>query len=266
MKPAEFRKSQLHRQYQSMLRSTPLLLLFQHNNLKAAEWTSIKRELATALSQLDRDLAKAGDTQYIGSSTKIQVVQTGIFASALRVVEFWNPRFTDNPNIDTGERRNDKAVHGLSKEAWQAGRKKGRHHGLEALLSGPIAALQLPAVSPQHLKAALSILAPSKDIPAPKRRTSPTYHEPAVQNGIAKLMLLGARVDTQVLDFDRARWIASIQGGLGGLHAQLVHMLQGVGSTLSTTLESAGRSLYVTVEGRRSMLKEDSEGDGITSG
>lgn len=256
LKPPQFRKSQLLRQYQSMLRSTPLMLLFQHNNLKASEWVGIKRELAAALLKIDEELAKGGDLQYVGSSTRMQVVQTGIFASALKVVEFWKPKTVDEPRTKTSG-----SVHGLSAQARHAGRKKNQRHGLEPLLSGPIAALQLPAVSPQHLKAALSILAPSKDIPAPKRRTNPTYHEPAVQNGIAKLMLLGARVDGQAFDFERARWVASIQGGLGGLQAQLVHVLQGVGSTLTTALDSAGRSLYLTIEGRRTMLEDDGKSE-----
>ena len=92
-KPPEFRKSQLHRQYQSLLRSSLLTLVFQHNNLKANEWMGIRRELATALRKVDAQLAQRGNTENVGDATKLQVVQTGIFASALRVVEFWDPVF-----------------------------------------------------------------------------------------------------------------------------------------------------------------------------
>jgi hypothetical protein len=34
-------------------------------------------------------------------------------------------------------------------------------------------------------------------------------------------------------------------------------MLQGVGAGLTNTLESAGKSLYLTVEGRRTMLEDE---------
>ena len=128
---------------------------------------------------------------------------------------------------------------------------------VEPLLSGPMAILTLPSVSPAHVKAALSILAPSKEIPAPKRRVAPSYHEPEVQTGLKKLMFLGARVEGKVFDMEGAKWVGSIEGGLGGLRAQLVAMLQGVGAGVTNTLESAGKSLYLTVEGRRGMLEEE---------
>ena len=251
-KPPEFRKSQLHRQYQSVLRSSPLMLLFQHNNIKAVEWTGIRRELANALKKADEELARNGDETYVGQSSKIQIVQTGIFASALRVVEFWDPSYKDeHKDADSS------LSHGLSKNAYYKSKSAKLQHGLEPLLSGPMAILTLPSVSPAHVKAALSILAPSKEIPAPKRRLAPGYYEPAVQTGLNKLMFLGARVEGKVFDMEGAKWVGSIEGGLMGLRSQLVAMLQGVGAGLTTTLESASKSLYLTVEGRRGMLEDE---------
>jgi large subunit ribosomal protein L10 len=81
-KPPEVRKSQLHRQYASLLRSSPLVLIFQHNNLTANEMMAMRRELAKALRKLD----ESEQTSY-ADSVKMSVVQTGIFAAALRVVE-----------------------------------------------------------------------------------------------------------------------------------------------------------------------------------
>ena len=120
-----------------------------------------------------------------------------------------------------------------------------------------MAILTLPSVSPAHVKAALSILSPSKEIPAPKRKAAPGYYEPTVQTGLKKLMFLGARVEGKVFDMEGTQWVGSIEGGLTGLRAQLVAMLQGVGAGLTNTLESAGKSLYVTVEGRRGMLEDE---------
>ncbi|KAK5114863.1 hypothetical protein LTR62_002020 [Meristemomyces frigidus] len=272
-KPPEFRKSQLHRQYQSLLRSSPLILLFQHNNVNATEWSGIRRELASALRKVDEDLAKAGDNAYVGESTKLQIVQTGIFASALKVVEFWKPKFGDIsaapaaggeaavPAGSAGAIAHGQApaeAHGLSEEVWRAvALNKELTHGLEPLLSGPIALLTLPTVSPQHLKAAFSILAPTPKFPAPKRRLNPTYHEKPVQEGLQKLMLLGARVEGKVFDMEGARWVGGIEGGMTGLRSQLVGMLGGMGAQITSTLEAAGKSLYFTVEGRRDMLEEE---------
>ncbi|KAK5134974.1 hypothetical protein LTR08_005926 [Meristemomyces frigidus] len=264
-KPPEFRKSQLHRQYQSTLRSSPLILLFQHNNLKATEWSGIRRELTTALHKVDDDLAKsgAGDAGVkVGNGVKLQIVQTGIFASALKVVEFWDPSFAGTTSAQDTTPTPAQALgakHGLSNDAYLAAKKhaKTQKHGLEPLLSGPLALLTFPDVSPQHLKAALSILSPGLDFPAPKRRVNPGYHAKPVQDGLQKLMLLGARVDGKVFDTQGARWVGSIDGGLGGLRAQLVAMLSGIGAGVTSTLEAAGRSLYFAVEGRRGMLEEE---------
>lgn len=272
-KPPEFRKSQLHRQYQSVLRSSPLMLLFQHNNIKAVEWTGIRRELANALKKADEELARNGDETYIGQSSKMQIVQTGIFASALKVVEFWEPKYLDEPPVneptdpsvasstpihDTKPTNRDPSLtHGLSKNAYFSAKSAKLQHGLEPLLSGPMAILTLPSVSPAHVKAALSILAPSKQIPAPKRRLQPSYYDAPVQAGLNKLMFLGARVEGKVFDMEGAKWVGSIEGGLTGLRAQLVAMLQGVGAGVTNTLESAGKSLYVTMEGRKGMLEDE---------
>lgn len=254
------------------------MVLFQHSNVKAMEWTGIRRELAAALKKVDEEMLANGNPDMIGEGTKLQIVQTGIFGSALKVVEFWNPDFASAPAgtdatdpktgtstsvAETGLKSNDPAfTHGLSKTAWEVARKeRERKTGLEPLLSGPLALLTMPAVSPQHLKAALHILSPSKQFPAPKRRTNPAYHEPAVQNGLQKLMLLGARVGGKVFDMDGTKWVGAIPGGIDGLRGQLVNMLQSAGgANLANTLEATGKSLYVTVEGRRGMMEEEEKG------
>lgn len=253
------------------------MLLFQHNNLKSVEWMGIRRELASAFRKLDDELAQNGHPELIGDRVKLQIVQTGIFASALRVVEFWDPTLqaearTQHPSDprtassavieDSVPDANDPSfTHGLSKQAYMAATRNTRlQHGLEPLLSGPLMLVTLPIVSPQHLKVVLSLLAPSPQFPAPKRRVNPGYHEPAVQSGLQKLMLLGARVEGKVFDMEGARWVGGIEGGLDGLRGQLVAMLQSVGAGVTNTLEAAGKSLYVTIEGRRGMLEEEEKG------
>lgn len=72
-------------------------------------------------------------------------------------------------------------------------------------------------------------------------------------------MLLGARVEGRILDMEGVRWVGGIDGGIDGLRAQLVYMLQGVGAGITTALEGAGQSLYFTMESRRQMLEEESK-------
>lgn len=243
-KPPEFRKSQLLRQYAALLTSTPLILLFQHNNLKALEWMSIRRELAHALRKVD----EVEGTNY-ADFVKIHILQTGMFAAAMRVVEFHHP--------EKHAATSSEPMHVLSKKAHSAARNARLKHGFEPLLSGPLALLSMPDVSPAHLKAALQVLSPSKDFPAPKRRTNPSYHELPVQEGLKKLMLMGARAEGRIFDLDGTRWIGGIDGGKTGLQAQLVAILQSFGANLSQTLEAASKSLWFTLEGRKSMLEDE---------
>lgn len=277
-KPPEVRKSQLHRQYQSLLKSSPLILLFQHNNLRALEWMGIRRELAYALRSVDAERTAAGCQDFYADAIKIQIIQTGIFASALRVVEFYHPELQPDPTTSdpaTASARipntlptpdDTRFMHGLSRKAHQAAADKKLKLELDPLLSGPLAVVAFPAVSPQHLKAALSILSPSSDFPAPRRKAQPSYHEPSVQVGLQKLILLGARVEGKVFDQEGTKWVGSIPGGIDGLRAQLVAMLQNVGAGITNTLESAGRSLYFTMEGRKGMLEDEQKEENTEKG
>ena len=107
------------------------MLLFQHNNIKAVEWTGIRRELANAFKKVDEELARNGDETFVGQSSKMQIVQTGIFASALKIVEFWEPKYLD----EVAEHKHDPSLtHGLSKNAYFSAKNAQIQHGLEPLL------------------------------------------------------------------------------------------------------------------------------------
>ncbi|KAL9116751.1 MAG: hypothetical protein Q9187_006722 [Circinaria calcarea] len=277
-RPPEYRKSQLHRQYTSLLRSTPLMLLFQHNNLKSTEWMGIRRELVLALRKVDNAREAAGkEDSNLADGIKVHIIQTGIFAAALRVVEYFHPDLqpqaktphssdpaTQSSTLlpNTQPTANDPTLnHGLSRAAYEAVANKKLSHALTPLLSGPLVLVTFPTVSTEHLKAVLSILAPNPPtFPAPTRRANPGYHDATVQSGLQKLLLLGARVEGKVFDLDGTRWVGAIEGGLDGLRGQLVAMLQGIGAGITSTLESAGRSLYFTVESRRGMLEDETRG------
>lgn len=226
------------------------MLLFQHNNLKSNEWVALRRELSKALAKVDETRAAAGYTsEPLQDGIKIQIIQTGIFAAALKVVEFYKPELSAEGNSSL--------THTLSEAAHKAASEVRTAHDLEPLLAGPLALVTFPNVSPQHLKAVLQHLSPSApQFPAPTRRANPGWHDVAVQSGLQKLLLLGARVEGKVFDVEGTKWVGGIDGGLEGLRAQLVAMLQGIGAGVTNTLEAAGKSLYFTVEGRRLQLEE----------
>ncbi|ESZ89733.1 hypothetical protein SBOR_9883 [Sclerotinia borealis F-4128] len=268
-KPPEFRKSQLLRKYASLLRSTPLILLFQHNNLKAMEWVAIRRELTIALRKVDAALEAEGHGPLkLAEGIKLEIVQTGILATALRIVEFYKPNPTDpatpsSATLSIVNAGDDALTHTLSSAAHQAisSKKIKNAHDLSPLLAGPVVLLTFPGVSPQHMKTALTILAPNAPLfPAPRKKANPGWHDPTVQSGLQKLLLLGARVEGKVFDVEGTRWVGSIEGGLDGLRGQLVAMLEGIGGGITNTLESAAKSLYFTVEGRRQMLEDEEKG------
>ncbi|KPI42100.1 uncharacterized protein AB675_5332 [Cyphellophora attinorum] len=254
----KYRKAQMLRSYVSLLQTTPLMLFFQHNNLKAMEWASIRRELARALEAADKSLPDHAD---LADSIKLQVIQTKMFEPALRITEHFDPSDSVPEELKAASfarpRDDPTLTHVLSSRAYNAAKARDERHELATLLQGSIAVLTLPIVSPQHLAAAMRILAPNKPaFPAPTRRSTPSYYEPAVQDGLRKLLLLGARVEGKVFDQDGVRWIGGIDGGLEGLRAQLVSLLQMAGVGLTGALEGLGKNLWMTLESRRQDMEE----------
>lgn len=261
------------------------MVFFQHNNLKSVEWTAIRRELTKALRKVDEKIAAEGRTApELAPYIKLQTVQTSIFEVALRIVEYFRPNETSlasgNPPsaVDpvtqtsaelptiSGSKDDPSLTHDLSPTAHAAVKHMKNKHELADVLIGPIAALSIPVVSPEHMKAALSILTPKEaGFPAPSRKSNPDYHDLVIQNGLRKINLLAARVDGTVFDISGTKWVGSIEGGMDGLRSQLVMALQSMGSSVTNTLEGAGKSLYFTMESRRSVLEEEQRPEGEKS-
>ncbi|PHH77803.1 hypothetical protein CDD80_184 [Ophiocordyceps camponoti-rufipedis] len=256
-RPIETRKSQLLRTYTSLLRSTPVILLFQHINLTSQEWGAVRRELSRALAAVPASDVAGHPELY--KAVHLQVLTTTIFKVALKITELYNPQAASS--------QGEALTHDLSKTVYDAIRAlqvppESSYAQLEPLMVGPLAALLLPAVSPAYLSAALSVLAPVPGkFPAPTRRKCPSYHDPVCQSGLAKLILFGGRVERRILDRAEVDWVAGLTGGLDGLRGQLVSILNGAGLGLTTTLESSGRSIWLALEGRKSQLEEEKTPD-----
>jgi len=242
------------------------MLIFQHNNLTAVEWAAIRRELRAALADVPQTGTQEVD---IASKIHIEVIRTRMFDMALKIVEYFDPSKVAPTLARTLTGGTVKTVynHDLSEAAYQAVRTATKankvqpdssvYSELAPLMVGPLAVLTFPVVSPQHLAAALKVLSPSPPaFPAPTRRKRPSYYDTTAQSGLHKLLLVGGRVEGKVFDIDGVKWVGSIESGLEGLRAQLVHMLQSAGLGLTATLEGAGKSLWLTMESRRSVLEE----------
>lgn len=253
------------------------MVFFQHNNLKSSEWVAIRRELTKALQKVDDKIASEGrSASALAPHIKIQTVRTSMFEVAIRIVEYFRPSEASLTSgkppkavdpvtqtsvelpIHTGSKDDPSLTHDLSRTAHAAVKHLKHKHELADILLGPIAILTIPTVSPEHMKAALSILTPKEaGFPAPTRKANPDYHDPIVQTGLKKINLLAARVDGKVFDIGETKWVGSIEGGMDGLRSQLVMALQSMGSNVTSTLEGAGKSLYFTMESRRSVLEEE---------
>ncbi|KAH7368225.1 hypothetical protein B0T11DRAFT_276639 [Plectosphaerella cucumerina] len=264
-RPVDTRKSQLIRTYTSLLRTSPLILFFQHSNLNALEWAAVRRELRAALAAVP---VPAGSTQPdISDDVSLMVLRTRMFNVALKIVSFYDPEAAAKQGGAKSSPHRAPLVHDLSENAYESMKKvevpaDSTFAQLEPLLVGPMAALVLPAVSPQHLAAALKILSPVPGTPfaAPMRRKSPGYYELHCQSGLSKLLLVGGRVEGDVFDTDGIKWVGGIENGLEGLRAQLVSMLQGAGLGLTSTLEAGSKSLWLALEGRKVQMEEEQGG------
>ncbi|RCI14366.1 hypothetical protein L249_5955 [Ophiocordyceps polyrhachis-furcata BCC 54312] len=253
-RPVETRKSQLIRTYTSLMRSSPVILLFQHSNLTADEWAAVRRELKRAVTAVN----SAGQPD-LANLVQLQVIRTNMFNVALKIIEFFTP---EAAAAGSASRLGEALTHDLSEAAYKAMREAkppptSSYAQIEPLMVGPLAALALPVISPAYLAAALTVLAPVPGkFPAPTRRKCPGYHDPVCQNGLAKLVLVGGRIEGKVFDQAGVGWVAGIEGGLDGLRSHLVSILQGTGLGLTTTLESGARSVWLALEGRKKQLDE----------
>ncbi|KXJ91653.1 hypothetical protein Micbo1qcDRAFT_161642 [Microdochium bolleyi] len=266
-RPAQTRKSQMLRTYTSLLRSTPLILFFQHNNITANEWAALRRELKASLAAVPPPIAGPDGSVPVNVADHIdvQVLRTRMFDIAFKIVEFFDA------NKVAGE--SNAYTHDLSTSAYEAVQKaniKDPNSGyaqIAPLFSGPVAAVTFPTVSPAHLAAVLKVLAPSTpDFPAPTRKKNPGYYDPVAQSALQKLLLIGGRVESKVFDPAGVKWVGGIDGGLDSLRAQLVHMLQSAGLGLTTALEGHSKGLWLALESRRTQMDEEANGGKTEAG
>ncbi|KAJ6259026.1 hypothetical protein Dda_5922 [Drechslerella dactyloides] len=241
----------LHRTYISLLRATPLLVMFQHNNLRAGELVSIRRDLRTAMANVDAMVAASRpppqptedgtitpQPRPVGEQVKMTILNTTVFKAALRSAEYL-PKDADVRSSS-------------SPEAYDMTLQYDNAHSLSPLMVGPTGVIQFPTVSPPHLLGVLNLLFPEKF-------TFRKGTDPAFISGVQKLLLLGAKVDKvggTTIDTESLKHITTL-GDLTTLQGQLLGIMQSAGGSLVSTLQSPARGLWSVMDGRRKMLDPD---------
>ncbi|KAF8437412.1 hypothetical protein BGX38DRAFT_1145167 [Terfezia claveryi] len=243
-KSATSTKTLLTRLYLSLLRSSPLTILFQPNSMRATEWMAIRRELAAVLAKVDAGLPEG---EKLGRFIGIMSVDTGLLGVTMRIAD----RAAPGGKLWT---------HGTSPEAAKRGKKLKNSYKLAPLLVGPLAVLTFPRLSPPHISAAMDMLFPVRRGPAKKG------FDPAAASGLQKCILLGARVQERPVGTGKAlndegiRWLSGLKT-VDEMRGEIVSLLQTVGGgELVRVLESVAISLGRTVEGRRRILEEEAGG------
>ena len=238
-------KTLLLRVYLSLLRSSPVTLIFQHNAVTAAEWGAIRRELSLVMAKVDVGLPEDSQAK-IGQYVRVNAVHTAIFGVAVRIADKRSPE-------------GDLWSHGTGVEAAEASRRVKTKHKFTPLMVGPLGIVTFPILSVPHVEAAVNMLFPAKLV-------TKKGSDPAATAGLAKCILLGARVrekllgQRKVMDNDGIKWLCGLRS-VDELRAEIVSLLQSIGgSELVAVLQGAAVSLGRTVEARRKMLEEPSAG------
>src|SRR5690606_23297483 len=148
------------------------LLLFQHNNLTAVEWMAVRRELRTALERVSSSSPSAAGGDAVAENVRMEVLRVRMFDVAMRITSFFDAEAAKGREDTPRTGRHGPLVHDLSLAAYKAAKDAAAapppdsaYAQLRPLLTGPLAALTFPAVSPEHLAACLSVLAPGPAFP-----------------------------------------------------------------------------------------------------
>ncbi|RPA79549.1 hypothetical protein BJ508DRAFT_363146 [Ascobolus immersus RN42] len=231
------RKTYLHRLYLSLLRSSPLTLIVQHNNLRATEWAAIRRELKT---HLNKSIPAAPGAPKAGDAVDITIVHSGILGSALRVIdaEAAGALPADLRTGSSSTRAVYDATLGMKDQAE-----------LRSVLSGPLALITFREVDGQILTKLLEMMFPVSG----KFKKG---MDPACTSGLNKLLMLAGRCDGRILDQKGVRWVSGLPG-LEGLRGELIAILRKVGGgDIAQALGGIPIGLARMVDARRKMLED----------
>ncbi len=208
------RKRFLNSQYEDILNSSDLVLVFQPNNLSMSEWNALRRAIAAVPLP---NPSKSNSTASSSPAT-LTSARTGLLASLVR------RRSAAQPEAD-----------------------------ITPLLSGPIALLTCPSLSPTYLKSLL--LSINKVF-----SYRPPAGNPTATSVTPRLMLLGGIMEkTRLVSTPEILEIGKLPE-LDTLRAQLVGLLEMPSrQTIGVLSQAAGGSLIRTLQGLEGNLKAQEE-------
>jgi large subunit ribosomal protein L10 len=228
------RKQFLYRSYADLLEKSQAVILFQPNNLSSAELGSIRRAVkgVPVTKHMMGEIGLEGEhSEEVVSSVAatFTVARTGLLASVIRSL----------PSSSTPAHTADQ---------------------LSSLLSGPVALLTVPTLSPPYLKSLFAAVNKSLGYrpPAANHPTALAGSHPTSP----RLVLLGALLEKNQL-FSAPELVQLVQTlpEMDMLRAQLVGLLEmPARQLLGVTQQAGGGGLVRTLMGLEQGLKDGQEG------
>ncbi|CAO1617599.1 unnamed protein product [Sympodiomycopsis kandeliae] len=202
----------------SKMNMCTFMLLVQQNNLTVAENTKLRAELAAV------PLPEGVDPK---DRATFKVIRTGIFSKVVR-----------------------KAIH-------ESRGSKRELQSLLPVLSGPIAVLTSPVLSPTYIGRLMSVIDKALgNKKAPPAAAPGASHAKSVTLNPRVIPLAAVIEGRKVVDIPALRDVSMIPD-LSTLHAQIIGLLSSPASQLAGVLSMAsGGKLALTLEGRKQQLEE----------
>jgi len=207
------RKQFLYSHYDHLLETSDLVLVFQPNNLTTAEWSQLRR----AINAVPTPKSKS-DPEAVCLPATLASARTGLLSALVR------ERAASQPEVD-----------------------------ISPLLSGPIALLTCPSLSPGYLKSLLQAINKAFAY----RPAAPTASSVQVT---PRMMLLGGIMEKNKLVSTQDILEIGKLPELDTLRAQLVGLLEmPAQQTIGILNQAAGGSLVRTLQGLEGDLKNKAE-------
>ncbi|WWD01175.1 hypothetical protein V866_008115 [Kwoniella sp. B9012] len=221
------RKTFLWNYYSHLIENSNLVLVYDHSNLTAAEWSKIRRSISSIplppkpFNPLSSP-TEEGKPETIEKAS-LNVVRTGVLASLLSKSN--SPLITSSSSSGDGEK----------------------------ILVGQRALLSCPSLSPTYLNKILTTL--NKTLKGLKRENTPDEKQPSLK------LISGLLENKHIYNEKQLQTEISKLPELDVLRSQLVGLLQAPQSQLVGVLNQArGGQLVRTLQGLEEGLKGDSEG------
>lgn len=136
----------------------------------------------------------------------------------------------------SNEANNGLFTHGLLRRTREIAGKEKHKLNLGAIVSSPLAIVVFADIAPQYNETVLSLLPLSK--PA-------FWHRACSTRQFLQSIILGASAECKVYNASKMFGFGGVGSEIDGLRAQLIHMLQGAGGSLTSPFECTSNGLVL---------------------